>query len=88
MDKGKRKTAALRLIKTLAFLLVFAVLLGAASLILAPKENTKEACVRTPMMKYFHGEPENTLDFTALGSSNFYRGIIATDLWKQTATRG
>lgn len=88
MDKGKRKTAALRLIKTMAFLLVFAVLLGAASLILAPKENTKEAGVRTPMMKYFHGEPENTLDFTALGSSNFYRGIIATDLWKQYGYAG
>lgn len=88
MDKGKRKTTALRLVKAAAFLLVFALLLGAASLILTPKENTKKAGIRTPMMKYFYGEPENSLDFAALGNSDFYRGIIPTDLWRQYGYAG
>lgn len=88
MDKGKRKTAVVRLMKAAAFLLIFAVLLGVASLILTPKENTKKAGVRAPMSKYFHGEPENTLDFAALGNSDFYRGIIPIDLWKRYGFAG
>lgn len=69
------------MLKTAAFLLIFVLLLNIGSLILTPKENTKAAGMRIPMKKYFYGEPENSLDFVALGNSNFYRSIAPIEIW-------
>lgn len=88
MDTKKKKTGALRLIKTAAFLLILVLLLHTGSLLLMPKENTKAAGVRAPMTKNFHGEPENTLDYIALGNSNFYRSIAPIGIWNQYGYAG
>lgn len=88
MDIKKKKTSALRLIKTAAFLLILALLLSTGSLLLTPKANTKAAGVRVPMTKYFHGEPEGTLDYIALGNSNFYRSIAPVGVWNQYGYTG
>lgn len=71
------------ILSSAAFLLILAVLIGAASYVVLPKNNTRAAGMHTPQANGFLGEPENTIDVLFLGNSECYCGFVPMEIWKE-----
>lgn len=78
----KRKTAIKNSIKVVIFLV--AVLLGieVLSVVVRPKDNTKESGTTNYQAKAIYTEPENTIDVIAIGASNFWCGYSPMQVWE------
>lgn len=72
-----------KLLRTLLFFAVFAILFACISHVVAPKDTTKEAGMHEPHAKAFLAEPEDTLDVLFLGNSEVYRGVAPLTIWEE-----
>lgn len=70
------------LIRSLAFLLIFTLLVVGVSPIFAPKDNTEEAGMHDVPSNGFRAEPENTLDVLFIGDSECYSAFIPLKIWE------
>ena len=72
-----------KILSGIGFFLILLVLIAAASYVVLPKNNTREAGMLTPQANGFLGEPENTIDVLFLGNSESYCGFIPMEIWKE-----
>lgn len=84
MPKQKRKTYILfrRLAKTAVFLLIFALLFGKLSEVLAFKNTTYEAN-NYYNFDYLYELPKDSLDVVYVGTSQYHMGITPLEIWKE-----
>ncbi len=79
----KRKCHIYRpLVRAVAFLGVFAVLLTVTSNIFIPKHNIRENGINYFNARGFYGEPINSLDIIAVGNSDLYSAFSPMVLWR------
>ena len=72
-----------KILSGIGFFLILLVLIAAASYVVLPKNNTREAGMLTPQANGFLGEPENTIDVLFLGNSESYCGFVPLEIWKE-----
>ena len=71
------------LIRSLVFLLIFALLVIGISPVFAPKNNTEEAGLHDVPWNGFLAEPENTIDVLFIGDSECYNSFIPLQIWEE-----
>lgn len=76
-----KKALILKIIKPVAFLLVVAVGLMAASFILAPKDNVVGSGMNNPNAHGFLSEPRDSIDVVVIGNSDAYSGFSPMEIW-------
>lgn len=77
-----------KLFKAAVFLLVFAFLLNAASVILTPKENKREDGSSEAIHMGYRGEPKDSLDVVMVGNSDLYNSVIPIALYQSYGIAG
>ncbi len=70
------------LIKAVAFIGIFALLLTVTSNIFMPKHNIRENGINYFNARGFYGEPNNSIDIIAVGNSDLYSAFSPMVLWK------
>lgn len=70
------------LIRSLAFLLLFVLLILGISPVFDPKDNTTAAGIHDEQPNGFLAEPEDTLDVMFLGDSEGYSSFIPLQIWE------
>lgn len=75
-------------LKAAAFLLIFAFLLNAASVILTPKVNKREDGSSEAIHFGYRGEPKDSLDIVMVGNSDLYNAIIPIELYQYFGIAG
>lgn len=79
--KSKR-IILMQLAKAIAFVLISALLLTAASNVFIPKQNIRENGINYFNARGFYGEPTDSLDIIAIGNSNLYSAFSPMVLWR------
>lgn len=69
---------------SIVFLAGLAALLLLLSVIMLPKDNTKEAGIDEKSLMGLFAEPANTIDVVYMGDSTTYSGIIPLEIWRDT----
>ena len=90
MDSFKKQISVWlkRGLKAAAFLLIFAFLLNAASVILTPKVNKREDGSSEAIHFGYRGEPKDSLDIVMVGNSDLYTAIIPIELYQYFGIAG
>lgn len=65
------------------FIIILAILLGAASFVFSPKDNSKKAGMQDPTAHGYLAEPENSIDVLFVGDSECYSAFSPRIIWKQ-----
>lgn len=71
------------IVRSVFFLLIFALLLTGFTFLLIPKNNSAEAGMHDDWAKGFLAEPENTIDVLVLGDSELYSCIVPLKIWEE-----
>lgn len=77
------KNSVLKIMRVVCFMVCLALLLTAASYMLAPKDNTAESGINNPNANGFFSEPENSIDVAVIGNSDAYSGFSPMELWNK-----
>jgi hypothetical protein len=72
-----------KILRTLLFFGIFAVLFAGLNHLMAPKDTTDKAGMHEAHAKAFLAEPENTVDVVILGNSEAYRGVAPLTIWEE-----
>ncbi|MBR5343794.1 MAG: hypothetical protein IK149_07850 [Oscillospiraceae bacterium] len=74
------------IIRSIAFLLIFCLLLTLATLVFLPKRNCEDS--ESAQVAGFYKEPDNTLDVLFLGSCNMYSSVSPVLIYEQYGITG
>lgn len=77
------KNSVFKAMRAMCFLVCLALLLAAASYMLAPKDNTAESGINNPNANGFFSEPEDSIDIAVIGNSDAYSGFSPMELWNK-----
>lgn len=82
MTKENIKKLIPQIIKVLAFVLAFIIILQALSVNVFSGEKTSQVSKKRADSFSFLSDPENTTDIVCLGSSDMWSGFVPTHLWE------
>lgn len=77
-DKKQKIFTAIRAV---SFLLVLALVFSGLSVILVPKDNSKEGGIFNPNARGFYSEPKNSIELFVVGNSDAYSGYSPMEMW-------
>lgn len=83
MEKNNLKNQLINVIKIVAFILVFFILLETLSLTIFSGKNSAQVNRRMANAFSFVDYPDNCTDIVCLGSSDMYSGFVPTILWEK-----
>lgn len=84
MQLTNKKKTIIYIVKAVVFVVILFIILGGLSIIVRPKDNTKESETINHEAKAIYTEPEDTIDVVAMGASNFWCGYIPMQVWENT----
>ncbi len=78
-----KKESRHNIIKTVAFMLVFVLLLGVLGVAFTPKRSDPGSGITNSNARGFYGEPKNSIDVVILGDSNAYSACSPMYIWNK-----
>lgn len=73
-----------KILRPICFLMGLALLLGAASWLYRPRDNTASQHIGGEMAWGFLSEPAESIDVFFIGSSEFYSGVVPMRIWQRS----
>ena len=83
MTKENVKKLIPQVLKVLAFVIAFAVLLQTLSVFVFNGEKVSQISKRMADSYSFLSEPENSVDVVCVGNSDIRSGFVPTELWEK-----
>ena len=78
-----KKESKHNIVKAMAFVLVFVLILGVLGVAFTPKRSDPGSGITNSNARGFYGEPKNSIDVVILGDSNAYSACSPMYIWNK-----